>query len=87
MLNQLIDPNITTSFIQQDGLDSDEEHTYEPISTLQSLNSPTPMQDVFSPIDSYTTQSTSQRIKEGSNSYSSHFRPYRRDHGITEAFL
>ncbi|KAK8807918.1 hypothetical protein WA588_006406 [Blastocystis sp. NMH] len=65
--NHLIDPSITTSFIQQDGLDSDEEHTYEPISTLQSLNSPTPMQDVFSPIDSYTTQSTSQRIKEGSN--------------------
>ena len=87
LLNQLIDPSITTSFIQQDGLDSDEEHTYEPISTLQSLNSPTPMQDVFSPIDSYTTQSTSQRIKEGSNSFSFHFAPCRRDHGITEAFL
>ena len=66
----MIDPNaeVTSSFIKQDGLDSDEERTYEPISTLPDLGEEIAIEEAFNPVDMGTAASAASKAKGGLSS-------------------
>ena len=61
--NHLIDPNITTSFIKQEGLDSDEERTYEPIASLQPIDQEVAFEESFNPVDMNTPLTVGAKVK------------------------
>ena len=48
----MIDPNVTTSFITQEGMDSDDERAYEPIDERADLTQYVGIEVTWNPIDS-----------------------------------
>ena len=48
----MIDPNVTTSFITQEGMDSDDERAYEPIDERADLTQDVGIEVTWNPIDS-----------------------------------